>query len=74
MRVEVELFGELRSLSNKGSRFELDLEEGATVGKPLGVIGVRNEHSWNAAINGKSAYADTVVADGARVILFPPAE
>lgn len=74
MRVEVELFGELRDLSAKGPKFELDLEEGATIARLLSVIGVRDEHSWNAAINGGTAYADTPVIDGSRVIVFPPAE
>ena len=72
MRVEVELFGELRSLSKNGSKFELVIEKGATIGELLSEIGVRDEDSWSAAINGQVAYADTALTDGSKVIVFPP--
>ncbi len=72
MRVRVELFGELRNLSKNGSKFEIDLEEGATVRQLLSQIGVRDEDSWTAAIDGEVAYDDTRLVDGSNVIVFPP--
>ena len=72
MRVGVELFGELRNLSKNGSKFEIEVEEGTTVHQLLSKIGVRDEDSWTAAIDGEVAYADTTLVDGAKVIVFPP--
>lgn len=72
MQVAVELFGELRSLSKNGAKFEIDIDEGATVAQLLTEIGVRDEDSWSAAINGQVAYADSVLKDGSKVIIFPP--
>lgn len=72
MRVEVELFGELRNLSKNGSKFEVEVEEGATIEQLLSQIGVRDEDSWTAAIDGEVAYADNKLADGSKVIVFPP--
>ena len=72
MRIEVELFGELRGLSKNGSKFEHDIEDGATIAQLLSEIGVRDEDSWSAAINGQVAYADTTLTAGSKVIVFPP--
>lgn len=72
MRVEVELFGELKSLSENGPKFDVEVEEGSTIAQLLSKIGVRDEDSWTAAINGQVAYADTTVLDGSKVIVFPP--
>ena len=72
MRVGVELFGELRSLSKNGSKFQLDDENGATIAQLLSEIGVGDEDSWSAAINGQVAYAESTLSDGSKVIVFPP--
>ncbi len=72
MRIKVELFGELRNLSKNGSKFEIEVEEGATVRHLLSQIGVRDKDSWSAAIDGQVVYADTTLVDGSKVIVFPP--
>ena len=72
MRVDVELFGELRSLSKNGAKFEVDINDGATIAHLLSEIGVRDEDSWSAAIDGQVAYADSMLKEGSKVIIFPP--
>ncbi len=72
MRVDVELFGELRDLSKNGAKFEMEVEEGMTIGGLLAEIGVQDKDSWSAAINGEVAYADTPLIASAKVIIFPP--
>ncbi len=72
MRVEVELFGELRGLSQNGPKFEIEVEDGMTIGQLLSKIGVQDSDSWTAAIDGEVAYADTTLVDKSKVIVFPP--
>ncbi len=72
MRVAEELFGELRRHVEDGSKFEVEVEEGTTVGLLISRIGLKDEDSWTAAINGQVVYAEDALADGAVLILFPP--
>jgi molybdopterin converting factor small subunit len=73
MRVTVELQGHLQQYVKDGSNaVEVDIKDGATVGELISQLGVPDEATWNAALDGKLVYNDDLLSDGAVLLLFPP--
>ena len=73
MRVTVELQGHLQQYVKDGSNaVEIDIKDGATVGELISQLGVPDEATWNAALDGKLVYTNDLLSDGAVLLLFPP--
>ena len=74
MRVVVELLGDLEKYAGgEGKKLEVEAKEGVTVGVLLADLGVPEGTAWNAALNGRLAYADEPVTDNDSVLtVFPP--
>ncbi len=73
MHVTVEPLGNLRRyVSGSGSSVALDLPAGSTVRDALVAAGIPVGVLWNASVEGRLVYADTVLKDGGRVLVFSP--
>ena len=73
MRVTIGALGSFRRFLPEGqSSTTVDLPEGSTVADALSAIGVPRGEAWNAGIEGQIAYADRVLEDGERLLVFPP--
>jgi molybdopterin converting factor small subunit len=73
MRVQVELQGHLQQYAKDGGRYvEIELWEGATVGELITQLGVPEETTWNAAMDGKLVYNNDLLSEGSVLMLFPP--
>ena len=73
MHVTVEPLGNLRRyVSGSGSSVALDVPAGSTVRDALSAAGIPAGMLWNASVGGRLVYADTVLMDGDRVLVFSP--
>lgn len=73
MRVKVELQGHLQQYAKDGGNYvEIEIKDGATVGELISQLGVPEESTWNAALDGKLVYNNDLLSDGAVLLLFPP--
>ena len=73
MQVTVELLGPLRDhLAGNDSTTSLDVPSGATVVSVIQALGIPASQSWNASIDGKLVYNETLMKDGDRMMVFPP--
>jgi molybdopterin converting factor small subunit len=73
MRITVELHGNLRQYAKHGgSRIEVEVEDGTTVGELMTHLGVSKDATWNAALDGRLVYAADSLAEGAALVVFPP--
>jgi len=73
VRVNVECFGELRRFFNKGeNQRELEMEEGAAVTDIYRRLGIPLGDIYGASVNGEWVEPQRPLADGDRVLLFPP--
>lgn len=73
MQVTVELLGPLREhLAGNDSTTSLDVPSGATVVSVIQALGIPASQSWNASIDGKLVYNETLMKDGDRMMVFPP--
>lgn len=78
MQVSIKLHGALRrhrpaADGAKHRPFMLALEPGATVGMALQALEIPGEVVSALAVNGEQAAVDTVLSDGDKVHIFPPA-
>lgn len=73
MKVMVELFGDLRKYLPPGvEQLNMELEEGATVGDLIRRIELERGEIWGISIDGMLVNRQMKLADGNRVLLFPP--
>ncbi len=73
MRVKVELQGHLQQYAKDGGTYvEVELREGATVGELITQLGIPEETTWNAAMDGKLVYNNDLLSEGSDLMLFPP--
>jgi molybdopterin converting factor small subunit len=73
MRVTVELHGNLRKYAkHEGKRIEMEIEEGTTVGELMAQLGVSEDATWNAALDGRLVYSTDPLAEGSALVVFPP--
>jgi molybdopterin converting factor small subunit len=73
MRVSVELYGTLRKYVKDGDqRIEVEVEAGTTVGGLMTQLGVSNDATWNASLDGKLVYPGDFLTEGAALLVFPP--
>ena len=73
MKVTVEVMTSSELILKDGAKLAtLDLPIGSTVHEAMQALGVTEEASWNAAIEGELVYADTTLDDGAHILVFAP--
>jgi sulfur carrier protein ThiS len=71
--VTVEALGPIRRLlPGEDKSAEVDVPEGSTVGEALAAAGVPSGEPWNAGIEGEIVYAERVLEDGDKLLLFSP--
>lgn len=73
MKVEVRLYAMLRKWGPPdGGPLTLELAEGERVAKVTAILGMPQEEELVILINGRPAGLQSVLADGDRLVLFPP--
>ena len=73
MRVRVELHGHLQKYAKDGGTcVEIEIKEGATVGELIIQLGVSEDTTWNAAMDGNLVYNNDLLSEGSVLMLFPP--
>ena len=75
MKVHVNLYASLAAnlpANSEGSACTLEVDDGATVGTLLRVLGIEADFPKILFLNGVHADLDTVVSEGDRVAVFPP--
>ena len=71
MRVTVCLFGPMKKYGDK-DKFQLELEEGATLAHLLDHLKIEDRIYIVILINGRRAYEDEPLPDGAEVFIMAP--
>lgn len=73
MKIAVEILSSSELLLPDGERrATIDLPEGSTVQDTMRALGATDDVSWNASIGGQLVYGDTILEDGAHLLVFAP--
>ncbi|MDP6665806.1 MAG: MoaD/ThiS family protein [Dehalococcoidia bacterium] len=73
MQIIVEVLNSADKVLPEGGKLAtVDLPDGATVRDAMKALGASEKSQWNAAIDGVLVYADTVLSDGDRILVFAP--
>ena len=55
-----------------GKPVEVEVETGATIGDLMTQLGIPDDATWNASVDGKLIYAADPLVEGAAILVFPP--
>ncbi|RMF92711.1 MAG: MoaD/ThiS family protein [Candidatus Schekmanbacteria bacterium] len=75
MKIRVELFANLIKYAPEGKKkFTIELNNGSTVGDLFEYLNIPEEERKIVIINGRHSQNDTVIEDGAEVVIMTPVE
>ncbi|MBU0517302.1 MAG: MoaD/ThiS family protein, partial [Proteobacteria bacterium] len=73
MKIQVKLYFNFNKYSPTGEEsFEMDLQEGSTVGQTLNSLSLPLEAKKVMLINGRPAHPESILKPGDLLVIFPP--